>query len=112
MVVADPMIPVMGCLVVYFGIALEMYSIAVITFDVILIYGGCVPVNFLGFLLTDPDVCSDVGNVSSEMPSDILGFNEGLKCRLLILRWMQILSLLYLTKSLSMDLKFSSLLKV
>ena len=45
------------------------------------------------------------------MSPKLLGLNEGLKCILLMLRYMQIISILYLTKSLRIELKSSSLLR-
>ena len=59
-----------------------------------------------------PEVGPDVGNGSSEMSSNISGFNEGLKCILLMLRQIQIISLLSLTESLRINLNFSSFLRV
>ena len=65
-----------------------------------------------GFMLQDTEVGPDVGNVSLEISSNISGLNEGLKCRLLMLKYIRILYLLSLTVSLSMDLKSSSFLRV
>ena len=63
-----------------------MSSISLTKFGVILIGG----VYFLGpvprFLFPDTEVGPDVGNGSSDMSSNISGLNEGLRCRLLILR--------------------------
>ena len=63
-----------------------MSSIAVTTFFGRLIDGSCVPGHVPGLLLIDPELVPDVGNGSSEMSSNISGLNEGLKCRLLMLR--------------------------
>ena len=63
-----------------------MSSIAVTTFSGTLIDGSCVPGPVPGLLLPDPELVPDVGNGSSEMSSNLSGLNEGLKCRLLMLR--------------------------
>ena len=65
---------------------LDMSSIAVTIFFGIFIDGGCAPGPVPGLLLLDPKVCSDVGNRSLDMSSNISGLNKGLKCRLLMLR--------------------------
>ena len=85
-VVASPIIPVIGRLVAYFLIYLEISLIAITTFDGRLIDGGCFPGPVPGCLLPDPELGPDVGNGSSEMSSNLSGLNEGLKCRLLMLR--------------------------
>ena len=85
-VVASPIIPLLGFFVVYFLIAMEMYSISVTKVFGILIDGGCVSGPVPGLLFPDPEVCPDVGNRSSEMFSNISGLNEIMKCRLLMLR--------------------------
>ena len=66
-VVAAPIIPAMGCLVVYSSIDLQMSSIAVTTFCGRLIDGCCVTGPVPGLMFPDPEVSSDMGNGSSEM---------------------------------------------
>ena len=51
-----------------------------------LLVGGGVPGTIQIFLFPDPKVGSGVGNGSAEMVSNLSGFNEGLKCGLLMLR--------------------------
>ena len=63
-----------------------MFSISVTTLCGILVGGGCVTVPVPGFLLTYPNVYTDVGGGSSDMSSNLSGFNQGLKCILLMLR--------------------------
>ena len=52
----------------------------------IFIDGGCVPGPVTEFMLSYHELGPNVGNGSSEMSSNISGLNQGLKCRLLILR--------------------------
>ena len=69
-----------------FLIALEISSISVTTFCGIFIYGGCVPGPVSLFMLPNTDENHNAGNGSSDMSSNILAFNEFLKCSLLMLR--------------------------
>ena len=78
---------------------LDMSSIAVTIFFGIFIDGGCAPGPVPGLLLPYTEVDTDVGNGYLEMSSNISGLNEGLKFRLLMLRYMRILSILSLTAS-------------
>ena len=63
-VVATPIIPVLGFLIIYFWIALDISSTAVTTFIGRLIYGGCVIGPVLGLLLPYTESYPDVGNKS------------------------------------------------
>ena len=60
-IVAAPILPVLGCLVVYFRIGLEISSIAVTTFIRRLIDSIFVPGHVPGMLLPDPELGPDVG---------------------------------------------------
>ena len=70
-VVAASILPVLLCLVVYFLIALDLYSISVTTFCWRLNYEGCVPGTVPWFLLPCPELYPNVGNRSLEMSSNI-----------------------------------------
>ena len=70
-VVATPMLPVMGFFVVYFWAALNMSSIAITIFGGRLIGGSCVTGPIPVLIFPYPVVCSDVGGGSSEMSSNI-----------------------------------------
>ena len=59
---------------------------AMTKFCVILIDWGCFTGPIPGLLLPDPEVGINVGDRSSEISSNISILNEGLKCRLLMLR--------------------------
>ena len=85
-VVSDPILPVLGCMIVYFCITLEMSSISVTISCGILIAGGCVPVLVTGFLLKHPKADPDTGNGFLDISSNITFLNEVLKCRLFMLR--------------------------
>ena len=74
-VVASPILPVLGFLVVHFCIALYMSSISIITFCGILIDEGCHPVPVTELLLSDHEIGPDLENVSSEISSNASGLN-------------------------------------
>ena len=84
--VAALILPVMVYFTIYILIALEISSTAINKFGRRLSYGGCVTGPIFGLKFPDPELGHDVGNGSLEMSSNISGFNEVLKCRLLMLR--------------------------